>query len=135
MCDGRRWRGRSSPHPPAETRCATDDAGAAAPPHTPQPKRGVRRTTLARPLPAPLGTGRRSRSSRLLATRAVCLRLAGTRSHFLPAPNRSPRPFLLLPLLISGLCAILALQMAWHDPRYLLPFLLIVTLVVIPPFL
>jgi hypothetical protein len=40
-----------------------------------------------------------------------------------------------LPLMISGLCALLALQMAWNDPRYLLPFFLIVALVVVPPLL
>jgi hypothetical protein len=40
-----------------------------------------------------------------------------------------------LPLLISGICALMALQMALHDPRYLLPFFLIVALVVTPPFL
>ena len=50
-------------------------------------------------------------------------------------PTRSPRPFLFLPIMISGLCALLALQMAWHDPRYLLPFLLIVALVLVPPLL
>jgi hypothetical protein len=54
----------------------------------------------------------------------------------LPAPpNRSLRPLVFLPIMISGLCAILALQMAWHDPRYLLPFLLIVALVLLPPLL
>lgn len=50
-------------------------------------------------------------------------------------PQRSPRPLMLLPLLISGLCAMLALQMAWHDPRYLLPFGLILALLFVPPFL
>jgi hypothetical protein len=37
--------------------------------------------------------------------------------------------------MISGLCALLALQMAWRDPRYFLPFALIVALVVVPPLL
>ena len=51
------------------------------------------------------------------------------------SPNRSPRPVFVLPVMISGLCALLALQMAWHDPRYLVPFLMIVGLVVVPPVL
>ena len=55
------------------------------------------------------------------------LRLKGSR-----AP---PSPSLALPLLISTLCALLALQMAWRDPRYFLPFFLIVGLSAVPPFL
>ncbi|MGO8994335.1 MAG: hypothetical protein ACLQVI_13495 [Polyangiaceae bacterium] len=47
----------------------------------------------------------------------------------------SRRPLIPLPLLISTLCALLALQMAWRDPRYLLPFALIVVLAALPPLL
>jgi hypothetical protein len=47
----------------------------------------------------------------------------------------SRRPIIPFPLLISTLCALLALQMAWRDPRYLIPFCLIVVLAAIPPFL
>ncbi len=43
-----------------------------------------------------------------------------------------PRRSLPLPLLISLLCALLALQMALRDPRYILPFCLIVALVTLP---
>jgi hypothetical protein len=45
------------------------------------------------------------------------------------------RRFIPLPVLISVLCALLALQMAWRDPRYLLAFFAIVVLAVIPPLL
>jgi hypothetical protein len=50
-------------------------------------------------------------------------------------PNRKLRPLALLPLLISGLCAVLAAQMAWHDPRYLLPFFLIAAVMMLPALL
>lgn len=47
----------------------------------------------------------------------------------------SRRPIAGLPLLVSVLCATLALQMAWRDVRYLLPFALILAMIVVPPFL
>ena len=46
----------------------------------------------------------------------------------------SRRPFAAFPLIISMLCALLSLQMAWRDPRYFLPFGLIVLLAAAPPF-
>ena len=45
------------------------------------------------------------------------------------------RPLVVVPLFVSALCALLALQMAWHDHRYLFPFFLIVVLALVPPFL
>ncbi len=45
-----------------------------------------------------------------------------------------PRSRSLFPVLISGLCALLAAQMALHDPRYLLPFLAICGLTLVPPY-
>jgi hypothetical protein len=45
------------------------------------------------------------------------------------------RRFVPLPVLVSVLCALLALQMAWRDPRYLLAFFAIVVLAVIPPLM
>jgi hypothetical protein len=47
----------------------------------------------------------------------------------------SRRPLVAFPLLISILCALLSLQMAWRDPRYLLAFFAIVALAAAPPFL
>jgi hypothetical protein len=47
----------------------------------------------------------------------------------------SRRPVIPFPLLISVLCALLSLQMAWRDPRYFLPFGLIVALAAVPSFL
>lgn len=44
------------------------------------------------------------------------------------------RPLVALPLLISTLCALLVLEKAAHDPRYLLPFALIAALIMVPPF-
>jgi hypothetical protein len=44
------------------------------------------------------------------------------------------RPLVAFPLLISTLCAVLALQMAWKDPRYLLMVVLILALAAAPPF-
>src|SRR5215472_9089594 len=49
--------------------------------------------------------------------------------------DRKLRPLALLPILISGLCAVLAAQMAWHDPRYLLPFFLIAAVMLLPALL
>jgi hypothetical protein len=40
-----------------------------------------------------------------------------------------------IPLFVSVLCALLALEMAWHDPRYLVPFFLISGLSLVPPML
>jgi hypothetical protein len=39
-----------------------------------------------------------------------------------------------MPLLASGACAVLAAQMAWHDPRYLVPFFLIAGVMLVPAF-
>src|SRR5579859_5172185 len=50
-------------------------------------------------------------------------------------PERKLRPLAFLPLMISGLCAILAAQMAWHDPRYLVPFFLIGGVMLLPAVL
>ncbi len=50
-------------------------------------------------------------------------------------PDRKLRPLAYLPVMISGLCAILAAQMAWHDPRYLLPFFLIAGVMLLPAVL
>jgi hypothetical protein len=36
--------------------------------------------------------------------------------------------------MVSALCALLALEMAWNDRRYLVPFALIVALILVPPF-
>lgn len=53
-----------------------------------------------------------------------------------PAPSSPrPRPFSYLPLLVSGLCALLVAQMAWHDPRYLVPFAAIAVVTTLPGFL
>jgi hypothetical protein len=41
----------------------------------------------------------------------------------------------MLPVFISVLCALLTLQMAWKDPRYLLPFSLLTAIILIPPAL
>ena len=51
--------------------------------------------------------------------------------------NSAPRarPLQYLPLVISALCAVLAAQMAWRDPRYLLPFFLIAVMTMLPPVL
>jgi hypothetical protein len=43
-----------------------------------------------------------------------------------------PRPLAYLPVIISALCAVLAAQMAWRDPRYLVPFFLIAALTFVP---
>jgi hypothetical protein len=53
-------------------------------------------------------------------------------------PHRSvspSRPLQYLPLVISALCAVLAAQMAWRDPRYLLPFFLIALVTMLPAVL
>jgi hypothetical protein len=44
------------------------------------------------------------------------------------------RPLLYLPLLTSGLCALVVLQMAWHDRRYVAPFLVIAFMMLVPAF-
>ena len=50
-------------------------------------------------------------------------------------PGPGPRPLRRLPLIISAVCAITIAQMAWHDPRYLLPAALVAAMIVIPPAL
>jgi hypothetical protein len=45
------------------------------------------------------------------------------------------RPIVAFPLLACTLCALMSLQMAMHDRRYLLPFFLILALAAIPPLL
>jgi hypothetical protein len=40
-----------------------------------------------------------------------------------------------LPLLVSSLSLLLALQMAWRDPRYLVPFFFLLAVVLVPPYL
>src|SRR5262249_8068835 len=52
----------------------------------------------------------------------------------MPSPS-NPRPLAYLPLVVSGLCALLAAQMAWRDPRYLIPFFLIAIVMFIPAIL
>lgn len=46
-----------------------------------------------------------------------------------------PRTFPLLPVLISAFCAVIAARMAWREPRYLVPFLLIAAVTSVPAFL
>jgi hypothetical protein len=36
---------------------------------------------------------------------------------------------------VSGVCALLAAQMAWRDPRYLIPFFVLAALLLLPAFL
>jgi len=51
-------------------------------------------------------------------------------------PVRPPtRPFRYLPTVISAGCALVVLQMARHDPRFLVPTLLILALMALPPLL
>ena len=45
------------------------------------------------------------------------------------------RTFPLLPVLISAFCAVIAARMAWREPRYLLPFVLIPGMTVVPALL
>jgi hypothetical protein len=40
-----------------------------------------------------------------------------------------------LPIAVSAICAALIAQMAWKDPRYLLPFGLVVVMAVLPALL
>ena len=50
--------------------------------------------------------------------------------------RQSPRaPLGLVPVLVSGVCALLLLRMAWTDPRYYLPFFAIVLLTMAPLWL
>ncbi len=46
-----------------------------------------------------------------------------------------PRPLTFLPIVVSGLCAVLVAQMAWKDPRYLLPLALIIVMTLAPVLL
>lgn len=50
-------------------------------------------------------------------------------------PPRSSRPLAFLPVAVSALCAVLVAQMAWKDPRYLLPFAMIVAMTLAPVLL
>ena len=45
------------------------------------------------------------------------------------------RSFALLPVFISAICAAIAARMAWREPRYLMPFLLIAAVTVLPAWL
>ena len=36
--------------------------------------------------------------------------------------SNQSRPLSLLPVLVVGLCALVAVQLAWRDPRYLAAF-------------
>jgi hypothetical protein len=40
-----------------------------------------------------------------------------------------------LPLAVTSLCAVMIAQMAWKDPRYLLPLALVIAMAVLPAFL
>jgi hypothetical protein len=54
-----------------------------------------------------------------------------------PDPTKAPpsRPLAFLPIAVSALCAVMIAQMAWKDPRYLLPFALVVVMAVLPAYL
>lgn len=45
------------------------------------------------------------------------------------------RPLRWIPLFVGALCALVAAQLAWHDPRYLLPLALMALLLSVPAFL
>jgi hypothetical protein len=47
----------------------------------------------------------------------------------------SRRPLVAIPLMVSVFCAMLALQMAWRDPRYFVLFIAFVVMIVVPPLL
>ena len=52
------------------------------------------------------------------------------------SPSQRPSaPFSYLPLLVSALCAAIAAQMAWREPRYLIPFLAIALVTLLPGYL
>jgi hypothetical protein len=51
------------------------------------------------------------------------------------SPSNGPRPLRYLPTVISALCAAAVARMAFQDPRYLLPSLIIVAMMAIPPLL
>ena len=97
------------------------------------------------PLPCPVertqhrGSPSLSVSLRLpsLAARKLCKfeDLARPSARLKLTPEVFRRPVLAFPLLISALCACLSLQMAMRDPRYFLPFFLIVALAAVPPLL
>jgi hypothetical protein len=55
-----------------------------------------------------------------------------------PTPSTPPprtRPLAFLPIIVSGVCAVIISQMAWKDPRYLLPLGLILVMTVMPALL
>jgi len=45
------------------------------------------------------------------------------------------RPLTYLPILVSALCAVIVGQMAWHEPRYLVPFAAIALVTTVPRLL
>jgi hypothetical protein len=51
------------------------------------------------------------------------------------AEPTAPRPRSILPLIASAVCAILIAQMAWKDPRYLVPFFAITIVMLMPGLL
>jgi len=51
------------------------------------------------------------------------------------SPSNAPRPLRYLPMVISALCAASVARMAFSDPRYLIPSLLIVAMMAVPPLL
>lgn len=58
-------------------------------------------------------------------------RVVPTSQH--PPPRLRPLTF--LPIVVSGVCAVLVAQMAWKDPRYLLPLALILAMTLMPALL